>query len=136
MDVDKALDAHYLIWKKYCREEIPSKYRYFAADIIAENYTGDQLLNFACACQCFLFSRLAHFGCGTDFASKTLIGDYFASLVPQFEIKKNAAALTELFSNFAIGEISQMLKDEPEDDENFSARYEELFAKAAGVMNE
>ena len=29
-----------------------------------------------------------------------------------------------------------MLKDEPEDDENFSARYEELFAKAAEVMNE
>lgn len=142
-EADRLLTPHYAVWEKYCGEELPFEYRYFAADIIFENidaekYKEGDVLNIACACQCFLLSRIAHFLSKTVTAAKTLTGDYFASLVPQFktEAKTKEGILSELFSKFTAEEISQMLGKETEDKESFRQRYEELFLKTAEVLNE
>lgn len=142
-DTDEKLKVHYAVWEKYCGEELPSEYRYFAADVIFENidaekYDEEQILNIVCACQCFLLSRIAHFSCETNTAAKTLTGDYFASLIPQFktQVKGKEKTLAELFSKFTADEIAGRLINGPEDKESFHQRYKELFRKASGVLNE
>lgn len=135
-DVDDALGGHYKIWEKYCREDIPSAYRYFAADIIADKYNGTQPEKLACACQCFLYSRLAHRTCEKDPGARTLVGDYFGSLAPLFRIENKEDCLSELFSDFTIKEISEEMGEKEGSAEAFEERYSELFVKAAEVSNE
>lgn len=142
-EADRLLAPHYAVWEKYCAEELPFEYRYFAADIIFENidaekYGAGDVLNIACACQCFLLSRIAHFSCKTKTAEKTLTGDYFSSLVPQFKIKAEtkAGTLSEIFSKFTAEEIEITIGKDAETKESFRQRYEELFLKTAEVLNE
>ena len=109
------------------------KYKYFAADVIAENYSGKYIQGLACACQCFLNARLIHRDGDID-ANKVLLGDYFTALIAGFDLPEDSYELLEKFADFTIKEIE--LDQSGEEEASFIKRYGELFKEIAGGMDE
>ena len=111
--------------------------KYFAADVIASCCDDEHAEGLACACQCFLNSRIMHNGDGEITPLHVLMGDYFVGQIPGFELPGDLAVILDLFAQFVIKETADA-EELPgcHDIRNDLDRYEALFRKVAEVAYE
>lgn len=133
-ELDEKVNSALVIAEQYACGVDFRDHEYFAADVISEAYSGKYAKGLTCACQCFLYSRLAHMDEKKISAGSVLAGDYFAGLVSGFDLPEDKPEILERFADFTIDEIKKVSKGSAL---SFDAeKYRKLFLEVAEVMDE
>lgn len=149
--IDQNVEDPFLFLHMERPEEAYGKLKYFAADVIAQNYEGRCLDGLACVCQCFFNSRMAHTQHKDPDALHVLLGDFYIGQMAGFELPEETSfEIMEQFAAFIEAETADLETEVSEDivvkqaklpetediDLPDLEKFEALFRKIAEVAHE